>query len=153
MYIAIKFMEGSLVRILSKVDYTLQDHRNFPSVFPDAYDISSVLLYVKNVYLSRALVDEISKQDCAGLFAELKSEDSIYVEDISDYIPRSFIVQFYRYSLKLEGSHAGEYFYLVDVLFNGRSMRAPTNMRSAYLYLDTETIQLNNSDQKKLAPY
>ena len=141
------------MKILSRVNYTEQDHNNFPSVFPDAYDISSVLLYVKDVYLSRALVDELRKRDCTTFYTQQVADDVLYIKSVSDSVQRFYEVHYKGYSLRLVGSNTSKEFYLADVLFNGRSVKTPTNMRSAYLYLDIETIQLNNSNQKKLAPY
>lgn len=138
------------MKILSKVNYTEQDRNNFPSIFPDAYNIRNVLIKVKDVYLSRALVNELRKHDCATFYTQQLSDD---VFSVSDIAPRFYEVHYEGYSLRLVGSNVSSYFYLVDILFNGRSVKNPTNIRSAYLYLDTETIQLNNSDHKKLAPY
>lgn len=142
------------MKVLAKVNYTEQERNKFPSIFPDAYNIRSVIVNVKDVFLSRALVDEMRKHERASFFTQQVTDDVLSMQDVSDNLQRLYEVHYEGLSLRLKGSNTGRAFYLADVCFNGRSIKNPTNMRSAYLFLDSELIQLNDSsNHKKLASY
>lgn len=138
------------MRIFSKVTYSEKEHEAFPDVFPDAYDIRSVLLHVRDVYISQALASALEMNPTAKLYIERLPEDSLSDYD-NYYLERRFLVSYKGFVLCLSGHQNSEAFYVSDVLFNGKSVKNPTNMRSAYLYLDVELAHID-STYKRLAP-
>lgn len=138
------------MRILSKVSYSENEHRAFPDVFPNAYDIRSVLLNVRDVYISQALASVLERNPMTKLYIQRLPEDSL--SDFDDYsLERRFLVSYNGLTLCLSGHQNSETFYVSDVLFNGKSVKNPTNMRSAYLYLDVELTHIGQT-YEKLAP-
>ena len=125
-----------VTRMCSRVSYTLEDHTHLPSIYPDAHSPIALMVHVREVLFGTEVVQLLEsvsrKKRGAHVWVQRIPED-IFGEQ--DSFPRMKEVEFNGYRLILNFNPEMQKYLLVDIQFNGKSVRRITCFERAEFFL------------------